>query len=208
EVFERAERGEGRIAGGEETPQPPILATPPPAAAVHSTDIPFDLNDPLAPPVTLDLPLDAKIPETYIAEEDLRLQIYRRVAGLTSPDAIDEMRQELIDRFGEDDETGGVPEEVENLFFQIRIKMLALAAGVSNIGRELDQLVVRAESLENMNRAAMQRRLRMGLGHLEDETFIPEEAARVARRAIYLPIDDEERWRTALQRTLEIMAVG
>ena len=118
------------------------------------------------------------------------------------------MRQELIDRFGEDDETGGVPEEVENLFFQIRIKMLALAAGVSNIGRELDQLVVRAESLENMNRAAMQRRLRMGLGHLEDETFIPEEAARVARRAIYLPIDDEERWRTALQRTLEIMAVG
>ncbi len=59
-----------------------------------------------------------------------------------------------------------------------------------------------------MNRPAMQRRLRMGLGHLEDDIFIPEEAARVGRRAIYLPVDEEGRWRTALQRTLEIMAVG
>jgi len=34
----------------------------------------------------------------------------------------------------------------------------------------------------------------------------PEHAARVARRAIYLPIDEAGHWRTALVRTLEIMA--
>ena len=167
---------------------------------------PFDLNDPLAPPVTLDLPLDARIPETYIAEEGLRLQIYRRIAGMTTVEGIEEMRRELVDRFGPDVETNSVPVEVENLLFQIRVKMLALQAGVSNIGRELEQIVVRSEALENMNRKVMERRLQMALGHLEDENFVPEEAARVGRRAIYLPVDEAGKWKSALVRTLQIMA--
>lgn len=211
DVFDKAVRSEEREAGGKDivaAPQPDSPTTPQPHEAYHSTDTAFDINDPLAAPVTLDLPVDAKIPTYYIEDEDLRLQIYRRVAGLTSTEAIDEMRRELIDRFGIDSETKSVPEELENLLFQIRVKMLAQGAGVQNIGRELDQLVVRSESLENMNRKAMQRRLRMGLGHLEDDNFIPEEAARVARRAIYLPVDEAGRWRMALIRTLEIMAFG
>ena len=171
---------------------------------------PFDLNDPLAPPVTLDLPLDARIPEAYIADEGLRLQIYRRIAGMTTVDEIEEMRRELVDRFGpdtgENSGTHSVPAEVENLLFQIRVKMLALQAGVANIGRELEQIVVRSETLENMNRKVMERRLQMALGHLEDENFIPEEAARVGRRAIYLPVDEAGKWKSALVRTLQIMA--
>ena len=167
---------------------------------------PFDLNDPLTPPVTLDLPLDARIPETYIAEEGLRLQIYRRIAGMTTVEGIEEMRRELVDRFGPDPETHSVPVEVENLLFQIRVKMLALQASVSNIGRELEQIVVRSETLENMNRKVMERRLQMALGHLEDENFIPEEAARVGRRAIYLPVDEAGKWKAALVRALQIMA--
>ncbi|MEM7124874.1 MAG: transcription-repair coupling factor [Chloroflexota bacterium] len=167
---------------------------------------PFDINDPLAPPVTLDLPIDAKIPDYYVEEEGLRLQMYRRIAGLTSPEGVDEMRRELIDRFGIHEETNSVPEELENLLFQIQVKILSLAAGVQNIGRELEQLVVRSEALENMNRNSLERRLRLALGHIEDEDFVPEEAARVARRAIYLPVDEGGKWRTALLRTLEIMA--
>lgn len=167
---------------------------------------PFDINDPLAPPVMLDLPIDAQIPTWYVEDEGLRLQMYRRIAGLTTPDMVDEMRRELIDRFGVHQETNSVPEEVENLLFQIKVKILALAAGVQNIGRELDQLVVRSEALENMNRNLLQRRLRLGLGHLENDEFVTEDAARVARRAIYLPVDEVEKWRTILIRTLQIMA--
>ncbi|MEZ4706939.1 MAG: transcription-repair coupling factor [Caldilineaceae bacterium] len=175
-------------------------------SATTSTDAPFDITDPLAPPVTLDLPIDAKIPEYYVEDEGLRLQMYRRIAGLTNPDSVEEMRRELIDRFGEVDNTRTVPDEVDNLLFQISVKILALRAGVQNIGRELEQLVIRSDALENMNRRVLQRRLQLGLGHLEDEQFVPEEAARVARRAIYLPVDEEGKWRTVLLRTLEIMA--
>ncbi len=169
-------------------------------------DTPFDLDDPLAPPVQLDLPLDAQIPQTYIADDGLRLQLYRRIAGVTHLETLDEMRQELIDRFGKDEETGTVPEEIENLLFQIKVKILALKANVVRIGRELDQLVLRSEALENMNRPAMQRRIRLGLGQIDDDSIDPEQSARVARRAIYLPVDDEGSWKIALVRTLEIMA--
>ena len=102
--------------------------------------------------MTLDLPLDARIPVWYIEDEDLRLQLYRRIAGITHPEMLDEMRQELIDRFGKDAETGAVPEEIENLFFQIRVKILATRAGVDRIGRDMDNLVLHSDALENMDR--------------------------------------------------------
>ena len=207
ERFDKAVEAEGEIGKqGEE--QTTDQASPQARKLQPATDleIPFDPEDPLAPPVTLDLPLDAQIPQTYIAEESIRLQMYRRIAGITHQETIEEMRQELLDRFGSDEETQSVPEEVENLLFQIRVKILSLRAGVSRIGRELDQLVLHSEALENMNRPAMQRRLRQGLGQLDDVNVHPEHAARVARRAIYLPIDEAGHWRTALVRTLEIMA--
>jgi hypothetical protein len=116
----------------------------------------------------------------------------------------------LIDRFGKDMQTGAVPEEIDNLFFQIRIKILATRAGIDRIGRDMDNLVLYSEALENLDRRTMERRLRLGLGTIsaDDASFVPEDAARVGRRAIYLPIDEAGQWRQALARTLEIMAVG
>lgn len=219
ERFDRALQGDQATAtqtetmterepfGSEVTESPGHRVTASPNHSVNEVpDTPFDLEDPLAPPVQLDLPLDAQLPQTYIADEGLRLQLYRRIAGVTHLETLDEMRQELLDRFGKDEETGSIPVEVENLLFQIKVKILALKAGVERIGRELDQLVLKSEALENMNRPAMQRRIRLGLGQVDDENIDPEQSARVARRAIYLPIDDEGSWKTALVRTLEIMA--
>jgi transcription-repair coupling factor (superfamily II helicase) len=218
ERFERAVSDEvvaaaeetGKQGGPEGTPETGRQGDEEQSAIVNpqsaiDLESPFDPADPLAPPVTLDLPLDAQIPELYIADDGLRLQMYRRIAGVTHLASIDEMRQEMLDRFGKDEETGSVPEEVENLFFQIKVKILAVKAGVEKIGRELDQLVLHSDALENMNRAAMQHRIRQGLGQI-DENINPEEMARVARRAIYLPIDEAGNWKTALVRTLEVMA--
>ncbi len=183
---------------------------PAPTVPRDDLDAPFDMEDPLAAPVTLDLPIDARIPVAYVEDEGLRLQLYRRIAAMTHDESLEEMRRELIDRFGEDALTGGVPEEVDNLFYQIRVKTLAARAGVERIGRDMEQIVLYGDALENMDRRTLERRLRLALGKLSDEhgRFVPEEAARVGRRAIYLPIDDDGRWQKALLRTLEIMAVG
>ena len=73
----------------------------------------------MGPTVQLDLPLDAALPLSYIPNETLRLQLYRRIAGLHTPGEIDDMTQELRDRFGLP------PDEVTNLLNQVKVKVLA-----------------------------------------------------------------------------------
>lgn len=194
-----------------------------PAEQVDEAPSALELDDPLAPPVNLDLPLRAEIPATYVEEEALRLQLYRRIAGLSSQQELDEMRRELLDRFGLDSETKSVPQEMENLFFQIRVKMEALKAGILNIGRRREQIAVRIPqgySLQGYNangaskgalpatdRRKLQYALRMGLGSLNDEgEFEPENAIHVGHEAIYIPIDDQDRWRPLLLAILEALS--
>ena len=146
------------------------------------------LEDPLAPTVQLDLNLPARIPESYVPEAGLRLQLYRRLAGLTTLEAVTEIAQEFTDRFGP------VPEEVENLLYIVRVKVLASRAGVEAIGQEERQFVIKSAKLESGARSDIQKRL--------TATGVP---ARVARRAIWLPIREENLWRKDLIAILEAL---
>ncbi len=180
-------------------------------------------DDPLAPPVTLDLPLRAEIPATYVEEEGLRLQLYRRIAGLNSQQELEEMQREVEDRFGKDLETNSVPIEMQNLFYQIRVKMEALKAGILNIGRRRDQIAIRIPQgyplrvigsadvvkgeIDVGARRKLQYSLRMALGNTNDEgEFVPNNAIHVGREAIYIPIDEDGNWRTILLRSLSALS--
>jgi transcription-repair coupling factor (superfamily II helicase) len=143
---------------------------------------------PLEQAVQISLPLAAYLPEDYVSDATLRLQLYRRLAGLTTEEEIDDLRAELEDRFGP------LPETAENLFFQLRLKLHALEAGAKAVTIEEGQLAVRADSLEDVDRTWLQ-------GRLGDR-------ARVARRALWLPLDEDERWRTALVAALQAIAEG
>jgi transcription-repair coupling factor (superfamily II helicase) len=205
EQFDAAERGEGAKSLQAIHPQSP---NPNP-----QSPLPFSLDDPLAPPVTLDLPFMAEIPARYVADEQMRLQLYRRIAGMGEPASIDEMRAELLDRFGPDPDKPGLnalPEEIENLFYQIRVKILAQKAGIPNIGRRRDQIAIRGESgFGDGERRTLQHRLRMTLGRTDqDDIFRPEESIHVGREAIYIPIDSDDFWRPLLVRLLEVLAVA
>ena len=209
-------------AAGEPVSSNGDLASPQPPTQQDDAPLPIALDDPLAPPVTLDLPLKAEIPATYVEEEGLRLQLYRRIAGLTSPPQLDEMRQEIVDRFGADLETRSVPLEMENLFYQIRVKIEALKAGINNIGRRLDQIAVRIPQGYSLRarggqsalqgeiaagtRRKLQHTLRMALGRMADDgEFVPENSVHVGREAVYIPIDEEGRWRSLLLRALKVL---
>ncbi|MCU1351158.1 MAG: transcription-repair coupling factor [Acidimicrobiales bacterium] len=50
--------------------------------------------------VKLDLPLDANLPVDYVAKEELRLEAYRRLATVTTPAEVDDIKAEWEDRFG------------------------------------------------------------------------------------------------------------
>jgi transcription-repair coupling factor (superfamily II helicase) len=146
--------------------------------------------------VQINLPVDAYLPRDYVPDDTLRLQLYRRLAGLTSEEEIDDFRSELVDRFGP------LPPEGEDLFYQLQLKLYALRAGVKAVTTEEGQVVVRADSLEKVDRGWLQRRL--------------GDRARVARRAVWLPLggaeieqgQGNERWRTTLSAVLQAMAEG
>ncbi len=50
--------------------------------------------------VKIDLPVDAHLPESWIAKEPMRLEAYRRIAEAPSLEALADARTELTDRFG------------------------------------------------------------------------------------------------------------
>ena len=92
-------------------------------------------------PVSVDLPLAVGLPSDYVADTTLRLQLYRRMATLRDETELDALAEEFIDRFG----PFIVP--VENLIYQIRVKLRAEKAGLSSVAVEGDQIVLRYPSL-------------------------------------------------------------
>jgi transcription-repair coupling factor (superfamily II helicase) len=101
-------------------------------------DIAFSsLTQPISMPVNVDLPLAVGIPANYIADQDLRLRLYRRIADLRDETEIDALSSEFNDRFGK------LPDMVENLFYQMRVKLRAEKAGLSAINWESGQIVLR-----------------------------------------------------------------
>jgi transcription-repair coupling factor (superfamily II helicase) len=133
--------------------------------------------------IRIDLPIPARLPEDYVPEVSLRLQIYRRMADLGSMEQIDGMEQELTDRFGP------LPPDAQNLMYQLRLKALARDAGVAAIGVENDRLALLVEE-DYSNREKLQHVLRG--------------RASVSRRGIWLPM--ERGWRKELAGVLRDVA--
>jgi transcription-repair coupling factor (superfamily II helicase) len=101
------------------------------------------LTQPISMPVNVDLPLAVGIPAAYIADQDLRLRLYRRIADLRDETEIDALSSEFSDRFGK------LPDMAENLFYQMRVKLRAERAGLSAINWESGQIVLRYPASED-----------------------------------------------------------
>ncbi len=75
----------------------------------------------------INLGMAVLIPEAYVGDLGLRLNLYRRLASLEDRAAIESFAAELIDRFGP------LPQEVKNLLEVVAIKQLCKAAGVERL---------------------------------------------------------------------------
>jgi transcription-repair coupling factor (superfamily II helicase) len=89
------------------------------------------------PPPTIDLPQPAYIPETYVADTDIRLGLYKNLAASRNIESIAVLGKDFIDRFG------SLPYEVENLLYATKIKVLATNARLESISTEGNQIVLR-----------------------------------------------------------------
>jgi len=82
---------------------------------------------------TVDLNVDAFIPASYISNEYQKLDIYKRIAGIENEEEMDDMLEELIDRFGD------VPKKVQQLLNIAALKALAHQAYVISVEQKQDE---------------------------------------------------------------------
>lgn len=121
-------RGAGNLLGGEQSG--------------HIADVGFDLyvrlvgeavhefrgdKEPELNEVRIELPVDAHLPHDYIPSERLRLEMYKRLAEVRTDEDVDQINEELLDRYGEP------PQEVSSLLLVARFRARARQAGIGEV---------------------------------------------------------------------------
>jgi len=139
--------------------------------------------------IVIDLPIAAYVPEDWLPDMALRLQIYRRIAGLTTLEAVDDMREELRDRFGQ------TPKAVDGLLYQIEVKLRAQQARATHIMAQVTRerrMQIKLPYLGEVDREALAQ-------HLGDDVI-------VSRTAVTFPLDGEGMWKLRLTDILNELA--
>ncbi|MCK8045995.1 transcription-repair coupling factor [Shewanella sp. 1CM18E] len=85
------------------------------------------LNQMLRHQCEIELRIPALLPEDYVADVNMRLSLYKRIANCETAKAIDELKVELIDRFGM------LPDATKNLMEMTLYKHLATQLGLRKI---------------------------------------------------------------------------
>jgi transcription-repair coupling factor (superfamily II helicase) len=117
--------------------------------------------------VDINLPGDAFLPADYIPDLRMKIDLYRRLTRVSRFDELDDLRSELIDRFGEP------PPPVERLMLLAELKMDAAVWQIGTISIEDQFVVFRYGSRQRIEQLA---KLRPGQIRIVDE------------RSAYLPI--------------------
>ena len=90
----------------------------------------------------VDLRVDAFIPEKYIADGPGRIEAYKRIAAIQTPEDAADVLDELIDRYGDP------PPSVSDLVNVSLVRVQASTVGVTEVTQKKDTLTLQLESLE------------------------------------------------------------
>jgi transcription-repair coupling factor (superfamily II helicase) len=101
----------------------------------------------------LELPLQARIPESYIAHMPTRLAVYQQIARIPERRGVPELRGELQDRFGP------LPTEVESLLLLADLRALGATVGVESMQQNGEAVVLTLRSSVGGARTPLQRAL-------------------------------------------------
>jgi transcription-repair coupling factor (superfamily II helicase) len=109
--------------------------------AGHHPDLP-DLLNPMAATTEINLHSPALLPDAYCGDVHTRLNLYKRLASAEKPETIDNLLEEITDRFGK------LPPQGQTLFDTHRLRVLAKPYGVAKIdaGPKLMNITFRAQA--------------------------------------------------------------
>ncbi len=116
--------------------------------------------------IRIDLPIDARLSDDYVHDADGRLEGYRRLAAAISPEAVDDVVAEWLDRYGP------LPPEAEALIDVARLRVAAADAGVEEVVMVRDEVRLAPVELKASQEVRLER-LASGWVIREATLFIP-----------------------------------
>ncbi len=85
----------------------------------------------------IDLNVNAYLPPSYVPNQQQKIELYRRIATLESEEELNDMAEELKDRFGR------MQSPVENLLLVMRLRQLAREKNIESIEEQKGQVVMK-----------------------------------------------------------------
>lgn len=123
------------------------------------------------PSTSVDLPIDAYLPDEYIGDRTLKVNFYQRLANLKGAEQVEAMAAEMTDRFGP------VPEQVHNLLELVNLKVEAAQLGYEAISIKDNELVLTVKRNVVPNRIILYR-------HFRNEARVQQGIIRIPRRLL------------------------
>ncbi|MBX6341405.1 MAG: transcription-repair coupling factor, partial [Thermomicrobiaceae bacterium] len=107
--------------------------------------------------VSIDLPVDAIIPDDYTGDEEVRIDLYRKFAAVRTLGDLRDLQEEILDRFGPP------PPEVERLVDLARLRIRASALGITSIVEREGEVYIRPVLGSRLSQALLRRDLGDGV---------------------------------------------
>ena len=96
--------------------------------------------------ISIDLNVNAYIDDEYIKSEELKIDMYKKIATIQNEYDVIEIKDELIDRYGD------IPEEVDNLMDIAYIKTLVKECGFISVSQKEDIVILQlSKSASNIS---------------------------------------------------------
>ncbi|MBS4179728.1 transcription-repair coupling factor [Lederbergia citrea] len=95
-----------------------------------------EIHQKRTPSFEVELELDAYIPDAYISDGHQKIEMYKRFRNIDSLDELEELREEMIDRFGD------YPYQVGYLFTVAEIKVFAREAKLESIKQSKSEIAI------------------------------------------------------------------
>jgi transcription-repair coupling factor (superfamily II helicase) len=138
---------------------------------------------PTPPAPAIDLRVPAYLPDTFVEDQATRLLLYHRLVEARTPAEVEDLAQELRDRFGE------LPEPVRNLLFIATLRTTAAGRGIETIATRDGDIVIQVAG--RLDRAKLER----GLGR----------AVRIGASQLHIP-RGHHGWTETLREAVELVA--
>lgn len=133
---------------------------------------------PVVPNVSIDIPGDAHLPKDYVEAEDARLEAYRRLASANNDEAVFDIGQEWIDRYGP------LPPAAQGLLSLARLRVSCLRRGITDLCVSLSRDGARKQPIAKISPVSLPASAEVRL-----KRICPSAAWRSESHLLLLPLD-------------------